>query len=550
MENSIQISTALYASKAAKLACCPGLQIGQLVSGVASTHRPAAARLTEAKVSGVASVIDFMLRSPKQIAAVMIDDVLYLEWDGVSIVMDRENEIRYPEGSRNPSPLLAVAACLIYCLVSGKDKELSKTFETISRQFLAGGVVGNQEMALLCDSFYYGWAKNIAKVTVKDNLLLEEVSTLARSATVHRPEIFKGLGFANPKQVQLLTPAAKKAKADGPDLDKVIDEARKGVYRVAYHWSEDQLPYIQDMGLLDTYIPNMAFVRMLEKIKFRTSRVLARLTQMKKEGAIDRVKAIGKDYINVTFTGKPGTGKTQLAYALGAATGMPVYTVSNSHNTDEDEYQGMTKMVDGKPTSVPTDALRCFEHGGILILEEVNLAAAAVVMGALGQAVEFPFILKKDGYMPIRRHPLCIIISTMNTGTAGSKVMSQPFDNRFKQAFVLDDPTEADFIRILQNTGASRDVCSWVYRCYGRVTACVRDENAAADVESILLALSIRTCIGAIENIQEGMEPREAIRNSLIGKIAEQDMAVASTCARVIDSMPDPDFEEEGGGTV
>ena len=53
----------------------------------------------------------------------------------------------------------------------------------------------------------------------------------------------------------------------------------------------------------------------------------------------------------------------------------------------------------------------------------------------------------------------------------------------------------------------------------------------------------MRTCIGAIENIQEGMEAREAIKNSIIGKIAEQDIDVAKSCEKTLASMRNPDFE-------
>ena len=219
-----------------------------------------------------------------------------------------------------------------------------------------------------------------------------------------------------------------------------------------------------------------------------------------------------------------------------------MYVVSNSHNTDEDEYQGMTKMVDGKPTAVITDTMRCYEHGGILVLEEINLPMAAVVMGSLGQAVEYPFILKKDGYIPVRRHPLCIIISTMNTGTAGSKVLSQPFANRFKQSYILDDPEKGNFIKILSQIEPNEVICSWVYECYDRIVNCIKQDNAVADIDSILLSLSMRSCVGALENIQEGCEAREAVRNSIIGKIAEQDMEVAMSCEKVLKSIPDPKF--------
>ena len=93
------------------------------------------------------------------------------------------------------------------------------------------------------------------------------------------------------------------------------------------------------------------------------------------------------------------------------------------------------------------------------------------------------------------------------------------------------------------NTGAERAVCRWVYECYERVVACIEDDNAVADTESILLSLSMRSCIGAIENIQEGMEPREAVINSIIGKIAEQDREVAESCRKVVLSMREPNFD-------
>ena len=123
-----------------------------------------------------------------------------------------------------------------------------------------------------------------------------------------------------------------------------------------------------------------------------------------------------------------------------------------------------------------------------------------------------------------------------------SKVLSQPFANRFKQSFVLSAPSKEDFIRILQKTGAGKETCRWVFECYERVIACVEDDNAIADVESILLSLSLRSCKGAIENIQEGMEPRKAVINSIVGKVAERDMTVAESCRDVVMNMRDPTF--------
>ena len=256
----------------------------------------------------------------------------------------------------------------------------------------------------------------------------------------------------------------------------------------------------------------------------------------------DRVAALGKDYINISLVGKPGTGKTVMAYAISAATGMPVYSVNLSHNTDEDEFQGQTKIVDGKAQFVETDFLNAYTNGGIIILEEVNLANPAVIMGALGQAVEFPFILKRNGYETVRRHPLCIIITTMNIGTAGSKIPSQAFMNRFKQTYTLNDPTASDFVKILCTSGAEKAKCQWVYDAYEKIVAYLNSDEI--NEEDIAMTLSLRTCFGALENMEEGDSPLDAIKHSIIGKIAESDLALARDCETEVlkKSVPKPMF--------
>ena len=429
-----------------------------------------------------------------------------------------------------------------YDVLFGNNTELRQHFAEIVKKYKATQLVELKDSFLFCDSYYYGSAgKDGQNIETETMVSAEEVDGLVR---------LKGL-----KKISLLEHTnhvvsprfSKKRKTKNAavkrDVVSVFTDAINGQYVVPFAWDSSQEEYIQPLSQLNGFVPSKTFADILEKIRFRSERVISRINNgLDISKASDRLAAIGNDYINLTLTGKPGTGKTRLIHALGAATGMPVYVVSNSHNTDEDEYQGMTKMVDGKPTAVITDTMRCYEHGGILVLEEINLPMAAVVMGSLGQAVEYPFILKKDGYIPVRRHPLCIIISTMNTGTAGSKVLSQPFANRFKQSYILDDPEKGNFIKILSQIEPNEVICSWVYECYDRIVNCIKQDNAVADIDSILLSLSMRSCVGALENIQEGCEAREAVRNSIIGKIAEQDMEVAMSCEKVLKSIPDPKF--------
>ena len=272
---------------------------------------------------------------------------------------------------------------------------------------------------------------------------------------------------------------------------------------------------------------------MLNKVKTRLEKVSVRL-----DGGMNAIDAIGKDYINVFITGKPGTGKTTLAYALGAATGMPTYTVAMTKNTEEDVFQGMTKVVDNQLSFVSTDFLEAYTKGGIIILEEINLPDPAVVMGAIGQAVEFPFILLKNGYEPVRRHPMCVIIGTMNIGTYGSKGVNQALSSRFKQSYILDDPKKEDFLKVLLQINPDPSTVNWVYNAYDKLIQYLK--SPAVNAEDICLNLTMRGCIGALENMEEGDDPKTAIRNTLLGKISEIDLELANAAYNdVIRSLPD-----------
>jgi len=173
-----------------------------------------------------------------------------------------------------------------------------------------------------------------------------------------------------------------------------------------------------------------------------------------------------------------------------------------------------------------------------------------VVMGSIGQTLEDPYILKKDGYQDIRRHPLCFFAATMNLATAGTKPVAQQLANRFKTSYVMNDPDKNAFIeRLVKITKEPETLCAWVYSCYERVTEHVKEDNVQADTDGILNALSLRSCVGAIENIQEGSTPKEAVCDSIVGKVAEQDAEVAASCRALIASMPEynPKANARGG---
>ncbi len=505
--------------------CSKKLKTGEVItSAVVSKHRKTMVSM-DIKITHAALVLDML--AEKQVAALRGKRSVIVEYNG-NVGEITESEQHWTE---KPTGMQVLVGDIIYTIQHSENDELRTEMKKIA------GKIGNPKtadsVALFCDS-YFNYRK-ASKINAFDDLIIETAKAAFRKREFGTSIVGTAFHLDMPEFTKNITEDVQEevpAVCDEPEA--VLKEAKKGKFQVAYQWKEEQKEYIYDRKLLDSFVPTDTFVNVLKKIRFRTGRILKRM----EEGA-DRVTALGSDYINLTLTGKPGTGKTAMVYAISAATGLPVYTTAGSHNTDEDEFEGKTKMVDGKPSAVPTDALKCFEDGGIFLIEEANLPQAAVIMGALGQAVEFPFILKKNGYETIRRHPLCIFVTTMNVGTVGAKAMSQPFANRFKQSYVLNDPDRNVFINILKSrTGEDESICEWIYSAYESVLKCLDEKEAMADVDSIKLALSMRSCIGAIENIQEGSHPKDALRDSIIGKIAEQDLEMAEICQRAVDAMP------------
>lgn len=377
-----------------------------------------------------------------------------------------------------------------------------------------------QAVILFCDAFYYGFMAEDGHPTITSNPNELTPAMISRSMETG---IFKPMSIMSGIETTI-TEATPSAATEEEE-----EEAEKS-YIVEYDgWTEEEKLKITGQKYLDTYVVVRQTESIANKIKFRMDRVIAKINS-----GIEGIEAIGNDYINVLLVGRPGTGKTALMHAISAMTGMPIYTIPFSKNTEEDTVEGKNKVIDGKIGFVETDFLKAYQNGGIIVCEEINLADPAVVMGCMGQAIEYPFIVMKDGYEPIRRHPLCIIIGTMNSGTAGSKQLNQALSSRFKSTYILDDPDKNTFVKILAAKGHPKKLCRYVYTAYERITNYLKDPQQSQ--EELCENITMRGCFGALEGIEEGEDPKTAINNTLVGKIAEVDL---ETARKVRDNVVD-----------
>lgn len=413
-------------------------------------------------------------------------------------------------------------------------EELKRLFSKIYNDYTANGQAEADDVLRFCDTFFYGFVKLHEKIVIASDDLAKDFIVAGYDMKLLELSPYLDVLGENRPEIELLKGVKLRTRVKGKKSTgkSPLDDMKEGSHAIDFQWNEEQQLKIPNVNFLDEFVPTEQFYSILKKIDVRAGRVLDRMAN-----GCEGLEALGKDYVNVLMAGKPGTGKTTLGYALGAALRMPVYTITNSKHTEEDNFQGMQKVIDGGLKFVPTDFLYAYKNGGIVILEEINLADPAVVMGALGQAIEAPFILMEDGYKPVRRHPLCIIIGTMNIGTYGAKGVSQAFSSRFKQTYVLDDPKKEDFISILEKAGHSNRKCKWVYEAYTKINEHLCDPKVSR--EDVCLNVTLRGCLGALECMEEGDGPQQAIYNSLIGKIAEIDLELAQEVNQVvIGSLP------------
>lgn len=393
----------------------------------------------------------------------------------------------------------------------------------------AARTVQATDLGFLCDCFYYDLVGELAafdgsvmydEFTDND---LEAVKQAIRTNSITIVETpfndFLSTNFRNITYAPASNAGVAASKTSTADF---FTQAKDGSFLLPFDWGEEQEQRIRPLNSLDNYIPNASYQKIAQVAYKRLSRVIDR-QNLGKTG----LDAIKDDYVNIIIGGRPGTGKTTTADALSATLGLPIYTAKVTRNTEEDTFEGMTKADgDGKFAVHDTAFLKAFETGGIVVLEEFNLADPGVLQGAIGQAVEYPFILNKDGYMEIRRHPMCVIIATMNTGTQGAREPNQALTSRFPITLTMNDPTEQEFLSILEKHGHKKTLCKKVYKAYTSILKYLK--NTAND-EEMALCVTMRHCLAALEMLDDGIVDtvREAIYDTMIGSIGLRDADMA-----------------------
>lgn len=140
----------------------------------------------------------------------------------------------------------------------------------------------------------------------------------------------------------------------------------------------------------------------------------------------------------VRLVGPPSSGKNVLAEDIGKILNLPVVNVACTSDMDATDFFYSTELIDGDTKHVPSELVKAFEHGGVVVVDEFNSASADVLIAlhSLLDDREIIEIQKINGGKAIKRHKNCYFIFTMNEGTAGTKELNTALESRMSTIFV------------------------------------------------------------------------------------------------------------------
>jgi len=386
--------------------------------------------------------------------------------------------------------------------------------------------ISSEDAYLFCDTFYYDFVKQMpAQISLNVGTEEEFLSAWDMGTISSVDGIHSCFSFPPRRRQQVRRMAEESAD------DSFFAEMKSGVYRIEYDWSQKARTLIQPLSFLDSFVPSDKFYTIARKFKTR----LGKATEMINNG--ENADDILRDTnISILLFGKPGTGKSSIANAISAAFGLPVWVVPGNKYTEADTYEGMYKIRNGVPCFTATPFLDCAENGGILLFEEINLIDPNVLTAIGNQFLEYPYIIYKDGVERVKRHPLCCVMGTMNVGTEGSSAMNEALVSRMRQKYEIKDPPSDALVKVLVSSGHDRLMSEFVVSTYTKIIELLRSKSSTEDLVKMI---TIRSCMGALEDYEEGAEIKTALADAMANSLRLVDENLGEKALDVIDTMRD-----------
>jgi len=175
------------------------------------------------------------------------------------------------------------------------------------------------------------------------------------------------------------------------------------------------------------------------------------------QGHYKSVEAVikSKQFYPVFITGLSGNGKTFMIEQACAKLKRDMYRVNITIETDEDDLLGGFRLVNGETVWFDGPVVEAMKTGGVLLLDEVDLASTKIM--CLQPVLEGKGIFLKKINEWVKPADGFNVVATANTkgkgddtgNFIGAGVMNEAFLERFPICFEAEYPTESTEIKIL-----------------------------------------------------------------------------------------------------
>jgi nitric oxide reductase NorQ protein len=215
---------------------------------------------------------------------------------------------------------------------------------------------------------------------------------------------------------------------------------------------------------------------------------------------------------NILLTGAKATGKNVLASNLSYIFGRPSWNISFHVNTDYNSLIGADTFKDGEVVFRKGPVYEAAINGGFAILDEVNMAKNEAI-SVLHATLDHRRIIDIPGYERIKLDPSTRFIATMNYGYIGTKELNEALASRF---LIINMPniTSENLAKLLTDKFPKlKDKYKTAFiEMFDSLQK--KSENSEISTKSV----DLRGLISAIETMQIGLNPYDAIKMAIINK--------------------------------
>jgi len=227
---------------------------------------------------------------------------------------------------------------------------------------------------------------------------------------------------------------------------------------------------------------------------------------------------------NVRLAGEKGAGKNTLVETVCWLMGRPLCRVQGSDETDRTDLEGTHTISEGTMSFQVSEMLRVLEHGGFVVLDEVNTVKPEVIT-MLHSLTDTARSLEIMGYGKITVHKDAVVFATMNEGYAGTREMNDATIDRFMTVILSSPNSIAEILRYRVPNAKPVDiqVCDTVHQAISKAIREGELPPTSVSIRGIVDALECveyvplrEGLIDGIANKAQDQEERNALRNIIL----------------------------------